>query len=296
MTHSNQPSLFDYTANQPYPLLAAEKWGFQLDYYDVNGNPSDYLYHAVQWTLGLGASDETTFSRLKDQLLHSTQELKIELLPFESTDGKTYQVFFIDQKTCYMVAMAMRVTKNRPQLQDIRDYLAKSGEFVDWARRNPQQAIENLTAHQRKLEIEKAQRAGYGQHPAIEWKKEHDETLAAYHDLRKRYSVVCDNPHYGDLTNAEYKALFGEIASSIKTMLDTKSILDALPSLPKQYLKTAYMALDATLAPHIDLSNDDILRIIRDVVEPLGDSLKAVASIKGIHHITEQPILNSGED
>jgi hypothetical protein len=285
-----QITILDYVSNQPYPLLLAEKYEFQLDYYDIDGNPSNYLYHAVQWTQGLGASDHTTWERIKERV-RSTHNISISQLPYKLDDGRTYQVDYINQETCYHVAMSMRITNTRPQLQEIRDALAKALNIIDEWKREPDKGIRSLAQLKRQKEIDKLERHGYENHSVAIWKREHDETLSAYHDLRERYSQVCLNPHYPKLTNAEYTALFGDVASSIKTMLGDKNIMEKLPPLPKQYLKTAYMALDSVLSTHSILNNDDILRIIQDVVNPLGESLKAVADIKGIHHITGQPLL-----
>lgn len=148
----NQLSMFDQNheddhrqlvgSNQqlPHPLIVAGKWKFKLDYIDQDGDPDHYLYHAVQWTIGLGASNHATWVSIKNQFVSSTNKLIIHELPYISSDHKTYQVDFVDQNDCYLVAQEMRITKTRPQLQEIKDYLAAAGVGFDQIRRNPDKA------------------------------------------------------------------------------------------------------------------------------------------------------------
>jgi hypothetical protein len=286
-----QLSLFEHTANQPYPLLVAQKWDFQLDYYDVNGNPTDYLYHAVHWTQGLGASSHTTWERIKSKIVYPTHSLKIKELPFTSTDGKTYQVDYFNQEACYQVAMEMRVTKTRPQLQEIRDYLAKSGAFVDWAKRNPHKAIENLSAYARQQEIEKLERAGYDEtYEARRFKARH-ENIEVLKQLHDKLAEIVDNPNFAILNNERYLGIFGATASELKEILHTQKVRDSLGLTQLRTLTFAEDTLKDVIASQQHLSHEQAVIIIRQVLPPIGKMLKDLMQARGLDHITGQPLL-----
>lgn len=290
-----QLSLFEHSANQPYPLLAAQKWDFQLDYYDIDGNPGNYLYHAVQWTQGLGASDHTVWERIKIKIVRSTHNLKIQSLPYVSSDNKEYMVDYIDQTTCYHVAMSMRVTKSRPQLQEIRDYLADSAVIVDWIRQNPEQAADGLAkiARQRQHAIDLHQQAGLDTTQAARHYQARHENIETLKQLRKTLKRIVDNPNFAVLNNERYLSIFGATASELKEMLRTQSVRDSLSLTQLRTLTFAEDTLKDVLATHKQLSHQQAVLIIRQVLPPIGNMLKELMNAQGLDHITGQPLLNS---
>lgn len=277
------PGMFAPGDTRPHMLIVADKWEFKLDYIDVDGNPDHYLYHAVQWTVGLGAKDRTTWAKIKKQLLDSNQQLHIRELPYVASDGKTYQVEFIDHKACYDVAQAMRLTADRPQLKEIRDYLSTVGTKVDAARR-------------RQVVIEKHLQAGLGNHPDVQRLVLRDNSISVFNALKATITKVCDEkPQWGKLIDTEYVALFGEVASALKAILSTKNIRDALPSQQLSALTYAETTLQAVLSRQGHLSNEQIETLIDKTIRPIGEHLEMVCEALGIHPITGKNLLEQGD-
>lgn len=130
---------------RPLPEIVAERWGFPMQRYIVDHEP----YYAVQdWIAGLTSANPTTIwadikrrSESWPQLLDSIQQLG-----YTASDGKKYAMDFATDKGLYLIAQHLRVTKQRPLLAAIKDYLAKAGAFTDQARRDAE-VIGTLTEH-----------------------------------------------------------------------------------------------------------------------------------------------------
>ena len=131
MNNAVQMSLFD--DDLPLPLLVARKWGFALQYHFDGGV---YWFSPVDWIAGLIgiASASQTWRNIerKNEYVFSKHTL-----PYQSTDGKTYQTAFVTDTGLYWVTQHLRSKKGREALLAIRKYLAESGAFADLARRNP---------------------------------------------------------------------------------------------------------------------------------------------------------------
>lgn len=168
---------------KPHPLIVAERWNFRLDYVEVDGDPKHYLYHVQQWVQGLGATDHTTWVKMKNELVNSTHKLPLEELPIVASNGKTYFVEYTDQAGCYAIAQAMRTTKKRPQLAEIKEYLIKAGVFVDNLRRGDKETVEWVKSRLEGVQVRKSSTQIYTEthithHPNIAYL-----TNVTYHEL-----------------------------------------------------------------------------------------------------------------
>lgn len=287
-----QLSLFSYqpSSDEDYPILVAEKWQFDLSSIVIDGAR---YYHASQWVSGLGAKDKSAWSKIKKQVLNSNQDLEIKLLPHQ-TRGGIFDVDFISEQSCYIVAQSMRVTKGNPQLKEIQDYLAKSGCFVNWARQNPDEAIEilkPLAQIKREKQIKLHEQWALDDTPESRHYQARHENIETYKLLQSVIARVCHNPQVGILTNAEYVALFGETTDGLKKLLNTKSIRDSLNTRQIRTLTFAEDMLRDTLVEQHTLTNDGIIRIIDDILPPIGAMLKEIMNSQGLDHITSQPLL-----
>jgi hypothetical protein len=278
-TQLSFPGWSDESTNQnqdkPHPLIVAERWGFELTVANPKDDPKDYLYHAVQWTQGLGAKTSATWNDIKRQLYDSTIQLKIRILPYKSRDGKTYQVDYISQETCYAVAQVMRVTKSRPQLAEIQSYLAKAGVFTDNLRRGDRQTIEWFNARMHGVEA------------------------------RKRNSKIIlftnreGKPQFGVLTNVTYYRLF----DTRDPRTATKDLLKALGLKAWQNVRdymhiTGIISIDSAeslasekmLLEGRKLTNGEQIRITDEVAQMEAEYLKRKCDYLKIDLITGKPL------
>lgn len=119
----------------PLPLLVAKKWGFPLAFYIVAGT---YMYAIQDWVRGLTGEEDIrhVWAKFKKQNPLSETLTSSQRLPYKATDGKTYPREFSTDKGLYLAAQYLRVTRARPVLNEIRQFLAKAGVFVDEMRRD----------------------------------------------------------------------------------------------------------------------------------------------------------------
>ncbi len=148
-------------------------------------------------------------------------------------------------------------------------------------------------AKERDLKLLKAQ--GYSNKQALDRLEIRIDTMSGFKSLMEKIKEVCINPNYGKITNAEYMALFGEVASGLEAILNTKSVRDALPTLQLSYLKTAELTLREAISASNELTMAQLLSLVNDYVLPLGEHLKTVSEKLGRHHITGKRLLGRGD-
>lgn len=279
------------TDNRPLPLIVAERWGFSLQYCDTNDG---LRFSVIDWIAGIGSNDPFAAKRHYDNISKNINILKMVTRYVMQHTGNVEQSVFTDDRGLYRIAQDMRVTKNRPALDVIKKYLADSGAFADWERRNPEAAAqlhESRAARKRQAEIGKYERANLGKHPAVEHLRARDESIRVFWALHDTIKDVCSNPNYGQITNTEYVALFNETTSQLKAILNTTSIRNELPSTQLLMLTASERMLRDYLAMHQDITNDDVLEGIAIIIAPMGAHLRKVCDLLGVHPITNTKLL-----
>jgi DNA-damage-inducible protein D len=204
----------------------------------------------------------------------------IEQLKMKAKDGKFYKTDTADGPTCLRIIQSIPSPKAEP----IRQWLADLGYERLEEIRNP--GLGTLRAKERDLALLKAQ--GYSNTEALTRLQDRIDGMTGYKSLMATVKQVCEKPRYGELVNAEYMALFGEIAERLKEILNTKSIRDVLPPLQSSYLRTSELSIQTVIQSQSRLSMNDILEIIDEVVVPLGNMLRTISDKQGVHHITGQ--------
>ena len=207
-------------------------------------------------------------------------------LKLEATDGKKYLTECADGQTVLTVVLKIPSPKTKP----IVEWLASLGYRALEEARNPELAVQR-----RQKELAKLQNAGYGQHPETLRLQDRDTNIEVFKSLKATISKLNDNPHWGSIINAEYKALFGMIARELEGALNTKSVRDSLPSVQMTWLTASERTLQDALKRHEHLTNDEIITIIEVVIKPIGDMLKSIMNAQGLDHVTGKPLLGTGE-
>ncbi len=231
---------------------------------------------AVLWSRTKKRLEENGFSTIS-----SVKQLKMK-----AADGKLRLTDCADGQT------VLRIVQDIPssQTNDIKEWLASLGYRALEEARNPELAVQR-----RQKELAKLQKAGYGQHPETLRLQDRDSNIEVFKSLKSSISKVCDNPHWGAIINAEYKALFGLIASELEAVLNAKSIRDNLPSVQMTWLTASERTLQDSINRHDHLTNEQIVIVIEMVIKPIGDMLKTIMNSQGLDHITSKPLLKDGE-
>src|SRR5688572_30461639 len=129
--------------NIPLPLIVAKRWNFPLAHVQTD----DGMVYAVQdWMRGLSGENETRYIWSKFKKTDAGKQLwnSIQQLPYKAKNRKTYKQDYVDDKGLYLIAQYMRVTHDRPVLDEIRRFLASAGAFVDEVRREPDKLAETV--------------------------------------------------------------------------------------------------------------------------------------------------------
>src|SRR5687768_12576425 len=118
------PDRFDLPDDNdtPLPLIVAKRWDFTLAFVETE----DGIYYAVKdWIRGLTGEDDIRqiWNKLKKQPIWNELSISSRQLPYKSTDGKTYRLNYTLDKGLYLIAQYLRVTKDRPVLDQIRKFL-----------------------------------------------------------------------------------------------------------------------------------------------------------------------------
>lgn len=210
------------------------------------------------------------------------QEKILQLKMASRKDGKLYTTDCADGQTVVRIIQSMPSPKAEP----LRQWLAELGYRALEEAANPELAV-----RRRRAELTRLEKAGYGNHPETQRLRDRDANIAVYKSLKATIGQVCENPNWGRLANAEYLAMFGEIASQLQIILGTKSVRDSLPSQQLTALTYAERTLQLVLARQDSLTNTQIEQLIDYTVRPIGEHLRAICDALGIHHISGKPLL-----
>jgi hypothetical protein len=275
----------------PLPLQVAKQWEFPLAYHvDKDGK---YWYAVQDWLRGLIQKDDVRklWSDIQIQMSDS-----IRRLPYEASDGKIYERDYIEDKGLYLIAQNLRSTKERPLLKKIKEFLAKSGAFVDLARRDPEAVITSgmidpddaLNAV-----IEEYRRRG----KTDEWidarltgiMKRNQFTAAlreAIKDMSQR--------HYGMATNEIYLGLWNRTAENLREELSlTKkdNLRDHQPALGLMYQGIAEQVSAQRLKDREELTIAEGLQIIHHVATFIGKQAEETSQFLQMDLATGKPLL-----
>lgn len=267
--------------NRPLPLLVANKWSFAIQHYE---NESGYLYAVQDWIAGLTDTDvrkaQLSWAKLKIQMSISNQQLD-----YIAADGKTYQVDFTDDKGLYSIAQNLRSTAKRPQLKEIKDYLATAGAFADEMRLDPSKGIEAGVSHYER------------QGKSAEW----IETRATGIFSRKAFTaalvasiVDLTKDTYAHATETLYKGLWQRTTRQLKGELNLNSkqnVRDAMSSIALAYTSIAEMASARKLGEAQEVPETVAMEIIYEIAKLISQQAKQTAALLGVDPFTGQPLL-----
>jgi len=272
-----QLSLSDFPNHQfderPLPLITADKWGFALYHVDRTGDAADYLYCARDWYIGLGGK-KNAWSMYKNDWFTHSEPVMIEV---KRPRRKPEMLEFVNAEGLYAIAARMESKADRPQVADIKAFLAKAGVLIDDARRDPRKAAALAEAM-----------TNYHQNRAdgIVTRNE----LTAW--LRGHFGASFP---FGQITNEEYKGLFGRVASQLKAETGNKNARDGMTAIGLKFLDLAEMTCVAMFDGRESVSQREAFDIVRDVCNALGVSVRSVQDRLRVDLATGMPLLENGD-
>jgi hypothetical protein len=209
----------------------------------------------------------------------------VQLKMTSPKDGKAYATDCADGQTIIRIIQSIPSPKAEP----LRQWMAELGYRALEEAANPELAV-----RRRRAELAKLEKAGYGNHPETQRLRDRDNSIEVFKSLKHSIAQVCEHPKWGQIINAEYQALFGEITSQLKIILQTENVRDGLPSLQLTWLTASERTLQAVIAQQDRLTNEQILDVIEECIVPIGNHLRRICQQLDIHHITGKPLLGEG--
>jgi len=282
----------------PLPLLVAKKWGFPLAFHIVEGKH----YYAIQdWVRGLTGTEDirTIWAYFKKQEIWSQMLNSIERLKYKASDGKTYHREYTTDGSLYLIAQHLRVTHARPVLSEIRQFLAKSGVFVDEIRLNPKAVLTSgaMTPDQAldaAIEMYKAQgKTDAWIQMRIQGKISRLQFVSA---LGQAVVDVLKRQHYAMATDDIYKGLWGRTAAHLKKELllaKKASLRDHQPTMALYYQGIAEEAAAERLGERQELLWEEAREIVKMISELVGTQANQMSQFLHKDLATGRPLLTS---
>jgi hypothetical protein len=280
----------------PLPLLVAKRWNFPLASHETD----DGVYYAVQdWIRGLTGVEDVRKLWSKFQKSDVWNEMSTwgRPLPYKAKDGKTYKRDHTTDKGLYLIAQYLRVTEERPVLDEIRKFLAAAGAFVDEVRRNPDTVVLSgaMTPDQA---IDAAIQAYRAQGKSDMWIRSRLEGKIKRQQfttaLAAAVSDVLNRSHYAIATDDIYKGLWGRTASYLKDELDLPkkaSLRDHQPMLALHYQGIAEEVCAQKLGQREELEWNEARGIVQAVAQFIGRQAQETSQLLQMDLATGKPLL-----
>lgn len=299
----------------PLPLEVARAFGFPLDHIILSGGT--YLYKLRHWLIGCvnekyadmalrnlrraKANKNRGFSGIKDvRPLEAFEKVCSDYTAYtqdeQSPSGRTVQEEYVTDELLYRLTQDIRATESRKStpIDTIKDYLAKSGAFVDKARRGDEQA---------KLKLQQAITAYQLQGHSIDWSKFRANGIDAHKSLANTLKTTHNthsDPDYGRIFGAQTTALFNKAKAVIVEELgltpsQAANLRDHLGAFALNALGTASMTASARMKreakPLTDAEQVEIVSVAARLIAP---GMKAAAEFAGVDFLSGDPLDAAG--
>jgi len=276
------------TVVKPAPLQTAEKFNFALQHYAPIESGQEYQYAILDWITGLTGDSQRqatkSWGNMKNQL-----SISIGQLDYLASDGKTYQSDYTNAKGLYMVAQSLRVTTARPQLKEIRNFLASSAAWVELIARDRAAATVAVKQLSKRHAIREE---------GVKKRKVFTKTAQETHITGKpRYDILTNVIYHkiGRTVSEQYAAR--EIADLLGlTDKETKRMRDFFNPLLDSAISMAEEA--STLRMQTSgrkLSTDEQIAIVKQCARTVAPVAWELANMAGVDLVTNQPLLGKGQ-
>ncbi len=255
------------------------------------------MYAVQDWISGIAKTDNPRdfWQKLKKRLKALNQnELYTSCLqlPYLSSNGRTYQMDYADGQTLYGITQHMGVDTGIRNA--VLSHLAKTGAFIDAARKDPETAEIALNQYsRRKAEYE-------GKDP--EWVLVREMGKLTRKQLTAVIVKLSPTVNLGTATNIGYTGVLGTDARGLNAQLGQKTgdnPRDAMSRLGLIYTmahEEASRIRLSTFAEDEIVPDGVVYRELREVAKTTGMQAREMAAQLGINIVTGKPVLPSGKD
>lgn len=246
------------------------------------------MYAVQDWIAGVAKTDNPRdfWQKLKKRLKKSGNELYTSCLqlPYLATDGKNYKMDFADGQTLYGITQHMGVDTGIRNA--VLAHLAKTGAFIDAARKDPETAEIALNQYsRRKAEYE-------GKDPA--WILVREMGKVTRKQLTAVIVKLSPSANLGIVTNIGYTGVLGTDAKGLNAQLGQKTGDNPRDEMSRLGLAYTMVHEEASRIRLSAFGENEIVpesvvyREIREVAKTTGMQAREMAAQLGINLITGQ--------
>lgn len=273
----------------PLPLIVAEQYNFRLQNHTLE---TDLMVYSIQdWIIGLtGADGQKAVQMLREFKKQLRSQPTYFKRPSVGANGKTYQMDFAEDTTLYQFAAYARATSDRPQISEIKDFLAKAGAIVDAIRQDPESAQEAIVSHRQRKAIVSGKSEA--------WITARELGIQARNHCTAAIMAANPNTSIAETTNTTYKNVLGQDAAGLRQALHIgprQNPRDNMSLVALSYLQVTEASIATTLEGYADsdfVSVEDVRKVVAIVSKTTGAQAQDMARVIGIDLVTGQKRLN----
>lgn len=277
-----QLDLFNTNDERPLPLIVADKWGFDLAYIERDDDGT-LLYSARDWFMGMGGTQTRYSEAISSDWFRSTEAVDIEV---KRQRRAPEMLPFVTDKGLYIIAQNMRSMNKRPQIAEIKDYLAAAGAFQDKQRLDPSIAIDAG------IEAYRAQGKPSG------WIEARVNGKVNRKSLTATLTTICPELNIGEATNNVYTGVFARDAATLKAQMGLKKsarLRDNMHHIGLHMLGIVEGTLDELFKERDEVPQDEALATIISISRMFGRQADEIQQVLGIDIATGRPLLGDGQ-
>ena len=279
----------DIQPSESLPEFVSRRWNFPLQQHERDDTK---YYNIRDWIAGLTDSTPGRARVVwKDfRRLHENAGGVVSLaLPYRASNGKPYETDFTDDEGLYKIAVRLKVSKNRPALRAIKDYLAKAGVFVDEARRDPERASEQLGIARRNQALRSGKSAEWiaTRETGVVTRKQFTSAIHSLVQDKKRFGIII-----AGITNQTYRGVFESDAQGLRQRLGItakENPRDHFSRIALAYTTIAEESMRIYLGSYDDhafVPVHIINNVVASISAAIGVQVKTVAQALGIDALT----------
>jgi hypothetical protein len=281
--------------NTPLPLIVANRWNFPLAHMQTD----DGMVYAVQdWMRGLTGEEDTRYLLAKFKKTDAGQRMwnSSQRMPYKTPNGRTHQRDYVSDKGLYLIAQYLRVTQDRPMLDEVRRFLAAAGAFADEVRRDPDKIVESVNNPDKLLEafISYHRRRGMDDRwiqMRIDSKIKRNKFTAALSEFIRE---TLTRRHYATATDDVYKGLWGRTAATLRKELELpkgENLRDYQPTIGLHYQGIVEEVCAKKLGDREELSWLEARDIILRMATIIGRQAEETSELMEMDLATGKPLL-----
>lgn len=192
------------------------------------------------------------------------------------TESGLYQLIFSGRKEAARKFSRWVTDEVLPQIRRTGSYIPEPDKPIYMPPRTPNEKATYAVAILRDKQDHQSAAA------RVTERKEGITELKTLQATINKFVVIGGKPNYGLIFDNEYMGLFGAFTKQLKVILGVPNVRNGLSDLQLQYLRLAESSIAAAIQNSGQITPNHCLRIVNEIVIPLGKILDSVNAPLGL--------------